>query len=130
MLCSSLIWLSSPRLGGHLLARDASLYCPGRVVVCTNLPSFLIQSVQSTILKKNPLSPLLFVLCIEAHNSLIRLAHTRNLFTPLRSPAIKYRFSLYATDLVAFVTPVVKDVMLVRALLDMFAAGSGLQTNI
>jgi hypothetical protein len=52
MLCSSLIWLSSPRLGGHLLARDASLYCPGRVVVCTNLPSFLIQSVQSTILKK------------------------------------------------------------------------------
>jgi hypothetical protein len=73
-------------------------------------------------LEKNPLTPLLFVVCIEALNNLFRLADTRNLY-PLRSPAIKYRLSLYADDLVAFATPVAKDVMLVRALLDMFAAG-------
>jgi hypothetical protein len=53
----------------------------------------------------DPLSPLLFVIGMEALNSLVALADRRGLFTPLRSPNIPHHLSLYADDLVVFVAP-------------------------
>jgi hypothetical protein len=66
----------------------------------------------------DPLSPLLFVICMEALNSLVALANRRGLFTPLRSPNIRHRLSLYADDLVIFVAPADQHLLLLRAMLD------------
>jgi hypothetical protein len=78
----------------------------------------------------DPLSPLLFVITMEALNSLVALAERRGLFIPLKSPAIRHRMSLYTDDMVVFVAPMDQDVLLLCALLDIFAASSGLHTNI
>jgi hypothetical protein len=57
-----------------------------------------------------PLSPLLFVLVIEALNALFRCAEERRLFSSLRSSAIRQRVSLYADDLMIFLTPQAQDI--------------------
>jgi hypothetical protein len=55
---------------------------------------------------------------MEALNSLVALANRRGLFTPLRSPNIRHRLSLYADDLVIFVAPADQHLLLLRAMLD------------
>jgi hypothetical protein len=79
----------------------------------------------------NPLSPMLFVLWMEALNAMFCLAADRSLFTPLRVSSIKHRISLYADDVMAFVSPNEQDIRLVmRLILESFADASGLDTNI
>jgi hypothetical protein len=77
----------------------------------------------------NPLSPLLFVLAMETLNSFFRL-ESRGIFSPLQAPAVRHSLSLYADDLVPFLSPTTQDIMLVRAALEAFAGASGLRTNI
>jgi hypothetical protein len=43
----------------------------------------------------DPLSPLLFVLCMEVLNAIFRFANARILLTSLRSRAIRHCVSLY-----------------------------------
>jgi hypothetical protein len=49
---------------------------------------------------------LLFVLVMEILNGLFRLADPNRLLTSLHAPAIRYRLSLYADDIVIFLAPV------------------------
>jgi hypothetical protein len=65
---------------------------------------------------------------MEALNGLFRHADQSGLFLPLCGPAIKYRLSLYADDLVIFLRP--KDIRLTQAILEFFAGVSGLHTNL
>lgn len=67
---------------------------------------------------------------MEALNALINLAEELNLFTPLGPKAIKKRASLYADDMVIFLHPTQQDLCLMRSILEVFAALSGLHTNV
>jgi hypothetical protein len=78
----------------------------------------------------DPLSPFLFVLTMEALNCIFRLADVHGLLKPLQPTSIKFRLSLYADDLVIFLSPIAQDLMSVRTIMDTFAGASGLQTNI
>jgi hypothetical protein len=78
----------------------------------------------------DPLSPLLFVIAMDALNTIFRRADEARLLTPLQPRAMKYNVFLYADDVVIFLAPLTQDVRVVRAILDIFAASSGLCTNI
>ena len=73
---------------------------------------------------------MLFVIVMEALNSLIHEADRRVALTPLPGRAITHRASLYTTDLVILVTPSHNDRNCVQQILHLFAGASGLVTNI
>jgi hypothetical protein len=62
----------------------------------------------------DPLSPLLFILVMEALSGLFLVASERNLFTSLRIPSLRYKISLYADDVVVFIVPSEQDIRLVK----------------
>jgi hypothetical protein len=78
----------------------------------------------------DPLSPLLFVIVMEVLNVLIQEADRRGVLVPLPGEVIKYRASVYADDLVIFLSPSVQDFTCIRHILDLFAGASGLNANI
>lgn len=69
----------------------------------------------------DPLSPLLFVLVMEVLNALIHEADRRGIFSPLPGK-IKHRASIYADDLVIFLTPDTSDFVNLRRILNLFTA--------
>jgi hypothetical protein len=71
----------------------------------------------------------MFILVMDVLNSFFRLAESRSLFTPLHAPSIKYRVSLYTDDIVAFIAPATRDIVLLKGILQSFARASGLHTN-
>lgn len=56
----------------------------------------------------DPLSPMLFVLVMEVVNAMISAADARGVLQPLPTPRIRNRASLYADDLVIFLSPVAR----------------------
>jgi hypothetical protein len=66
---------------------------------------------------------------MEVLNALIHEADRRGIFTPLPD-IIKHRTSVYADDLVIFLSPDGSDLRNMCCILDLFAGASGLQTNI
>lgn len=78
----------------------------------------------------DPLSPMLFVLAMESLNAFVRMADQRRLLSSLPGTVIKHRALLCADDFVMFVAPSRVDMLCVRAILDAFAAASGLVTNV
>lgn len=73
---------------------------------------------------------MLFVMVMEAITALIKRADELQLFTPLGPGLIKQRASLYADDMAIFLKPEERDLELMRSLLDLFAASTGLRTNV
>ena len=73
---------------------------------------------------------MLFVLVMECFSAMIKLADSRGLFSPLHSRSIKQRVSLYAGDVVVFLSPVVLDLVMIREILDLFRQVTELATNI
>lgn len=78
----------------------------------------------------DPLSPMLFVLTMEVLNAIIIQADQCNLFQSLRPDRIRFRVSLYADNLVIFLSLHRKDLKLIYAILEAFARASGLRTNV
>jgi hypothetical protein len=78
----------------------------------------------------DPLSPLLFVMVMESLNALFRLADSMHILFALRPSSIRYRISLYADDLLAFIVPTEQDMRAVGEILHLFAATSVLHTNV
>jgi hypothetical protein len=78
----------------------------------------------------DPLSPLLFMLTVEALNTLFHLAEEHGLFRSLRVAPIQHILFLYVDDLVIFITPDELNLATVKAVLEVFAGASGLRTNI
>ena len=76
----------------------------------------------------DPLSPLLFVLVTERFNSMVNLAEERGLLEGL-GPRIRYRTSLYADDVVLFLSPVERDLVVIKEILHSFRQASSLSTN-
>nr|ABA95403.1 retrotransposon protein, putative, unclassified [Oryza sativa Japonica Group] len=77
----------------------------------------------------DPLSPMLFILVMDVLNALLRKASDSGGFLPLNYRAIRHRASLYADDLVLFLSPVRQDLEFIQGILSVFGAASGLRTN-
>ena len=77
----------------------------------------------------DPLSPMLFILVMEVLNAMLRKASDSGGFLPLNDRALRHRASLYADDLVLFLSPVRQDLEFIQGILSVFGAASGLRTN-
>jgi len=65
---------------------------------------------------------------MEGLNALLKLEDSRGLLQILH-PKIKERAFMYVDDVVIFLSPVQQDLVLTRAILEIFAGASGLKTN-
>jgi hypothetical protein len=77
----------------------------------------------------DPLSPMLFLLVMEALNALIHKADTWLLLQPLDT-RLPHQASFYADDLVLFISPSVQDLQLTRSVLALFEDSSDLGCNL
>jgi hypothetical protein len=66
---------------------------------------------------------------MEVLNALFRCADDQGLLMSLCASAIRFSVSLYADDLVVFLSPQETDVWLARTIMEFFADASGLRTN-
>jgi hypothetical protein len=66
---------------------------------------------------------------MEYFSALVTTAEARGLSLPLGMSAIKHRISLYADDVVIFVSPVETDLVLINAILDLFFRATSLVAN-
>jgi hypothetical protein len=78
----------------------------------------------------DPISPMLFVISMEALNSLILRADRHRTLTPLPGLATSTRASLYADDLVVLIKPTQQELHCLNNILLLFAGASGLVTNV
>jgi hypothetical protein len=67
---------------------------------------------------------MLFILVMDVLNTMLRKASESGGFLPLNDHA-----SLYADDLVLFLSPVRQDLEFIQGILSIFGAASGLRTN-
>jgi hypothetical protein len=74
----------------------------------------------------DPLSPMIFMLLMECFNALITTAEAWGLMLLLGTSAIKHHISLYADDVIIFVSLVKTDLLLIRSILDLFFRATGL----
>jgi hypothetical protein len=72
---------------------------------------------------------MLFVLVMECFSALVTTVKAHGLFLPLGMSEIKHRISLYADDVVVFVSPVETDLLLIKAILDLFFRATDLVAN-
>lgn len=77
----------------------------------------------------DPLWPLLFVIVMEVLNALISETDRQAIFS-LLPDKIKHRASVYADDLVIFLSPSTQDFTNIRHILDLFVGAFGLATNV
>jgi hypothetical protein len=77
----------------------------------------------------DPLSPMMFVLIMEVLNHCLRWLEERGHLAPILG-FDGYRVSLYADDLVLFVTPTSRELEMVKAALNLFGMASGLFSNL
>jgi len=78
----------------------------------------------------DPLSPMLFILVMDALNWMVTRAAEAGLLQPLSRRPIQHRISLYADDVALFLRPAVEDISLTLQLLQLFGDASGLRTNV
>jgi hypothetical protein len=78
----------------------------------------------------NLLSPMLFIIVMDVLNSLILKASERRLLQPIFRRGNGQRVSLYADDVVMFLQSHRDELSLVKEILKIFGAASGLVTNI
>jgi hypothetical protein len=74
----------------------------------------------------DPLSPMLFILVMEVANALFCKANEWSLFHRLGARQITHRVSLYADDMIVFLTSAAPDLELTRNILDVFEGASRL----
>jgi hypothetical protein len=73
---------------------------------------------------------MLFVMVMDALNSLYRAAESRGLLQSLEEAGVRNRLSIYADDVVLFVKPMVEDLNCVRLIFDCFEEATRLVTNL
>ena len=77
----------------------------------------------------DPLSPLLFVIAMEALNALVRHAEAKGVLQTLGDNAIQERIFLYADDVILFTSPNQQNLVATQCILDIFAHASGFSIN-
>ncbi|WVZ77498.1 hypothetical protein U9M48_025357 [Paspalum notatum var. saurae] len=76
------------------------------------------------------LSPMLFILAMDAFNKLFINAGQRGILTKPGFPAVRYQCSLYADDAILFVSASLTEAARIKRLLEIFGNASGLVTNL
>jgi hypothetical protein len=66
---------------------------------------------------------------MEALNALLQLAKDKLLLSSLIAPKIQHRASLYADDLVIFLSPVIQDLRAIRMIMETFVVASFRNAN-
>jgi hypothetical protein len=74
----------------------------------------------------DPLSPLLFVISMEATTLMFSRASEYGLLSPIGNCSALQRISIYADDVVLFIKPTVQDMVTVREILAAIGGASGL----
>ena len=87
------------------------------------LPNFL------DVYKRDPLSPLLFVLVMDVLAALFSAAEEKGLFSSLLDRGVKYRLSLFADDVALVIKPVEREIRVALLIFDLFGDASGLRVN-
>jgi hypothetical protein len=77
----------------------------------------------------DPISPTLFILCMEVLTALVSKAVQDQLLSPISGISALQRVSIYADDVVLFTRPLQPDLLAIRRILDMFGEASGLHIN-
>jgi hypothetical protein len=72
---------------------------------------------------------MLFVLVMECFNVIVTMTEARGLFFLLGTSAIKHCISLYADDVVVFVSLIETDLLLIRSILELFFRATVLVVN-
>lgn len=78
----------------------------------------------------DPLSPLLFVLVMDTLQATLLQAKRQGILSELNTRKRLPNISAYADDAMLFVKPQRKEVLLIKAVLDLFGAASGLKVNL
>jgi mannosylglycoprotein endo-beta-mannosidase len=78
----------------------------------------------------NPVSPMLFLLCMEVLNAALRRAEALGVLSSLPCQGVRFRSSMYADDVVIFVAPEARDLSFLRLLLESFGGATGPRTNL
>lgn len=109
------------------------------VMVCLTTVSYIINingsitepfEAKKGIRQGDPISPYLFVICMEYLNRcLLGLQHNRLFHYHLRCKRIKLHHVCFADDLLLFTKGDTSSVQQVMLVLDQFAAASGLKAN-
>ena len=76
-----------------------------------------------------PLSPMIFILCMEPLQRLFKLFAARGMLAPLACSGIHQRVSMFADDVMVFSKPSELESRVCRAILDLFGHASGLSVN-
>jgi hypothetical protein len=106
----------------------ALLYTTSMKVLLNGTPGERIHHARG-LRQGDPLSPMLFLLVMEVLNALIHKADEWSLLKPLGVNGVMHHTSFYADDLVWFVAPEQKDLLMVRSILSLFEGCSGLGYN-
>jgi hypothetical protein len=80
--------------------------------------------------QRDPLSPMLFIIVMEALSALLHHVEEWGLLKPLPLWLIPFRASLYVDDLILFLSPVESDMHITKHILAMFEKASGLGCNL
>lgn len=78
----------------------------------------------------DPLSPLLFILCIDPLHRLLEAATMAGQLSPLPDTAVRMRTSLYVDDAVIFINPARTEVDALLSILHLFGEATGLHVNL
>jgi hypothetical protein len=78
----------------------------------------------------DPISHMLFLLAMEPLHRLFRKAQEDNLLSKVSKGCDTFRASFYADDVVVFIKPTKKDLLITHCILDTFDEASGLSTNL
>jgi hypothetical protein len=94
------------------------------------VPWGLASDVDSLVFSIWKFFKFLHILIKDVLNRLFTKASERGLLQSIGHSTIKYQCSLYADDVILFVSPSVPEAQAVTHILDIFANASGLRTNI
>jgi hypothetical protein len=103
---------------------------------CTASSSFMVNGVPGKkifhcrgVRQGDPLSPTFFLLAMEPLHRLFKKAQEVGLLAKLSKECDRFRVSLYADDATLFIKPTEEDLNVTIEILSIFAAASGLCTN-
>jgi hypothetical protein len=77
----------------------------------------------------DPLSPMIFILCMEPLRAMFKYAAERGLLAPLERSGLHQRVSMFADDVVVFFKPNELETSTCAAILGLFGQASGLEVN-
>lgn len=77
----------------------------------------------------DPISPMLFILCMEPLHKLFLKATAAGILTPLARSGLKQRVSMFAHDVIIFLKPLRTNLVACDSIMLIFGQASGLQVN-